>query len=390
MASFFPGLHSGLNMSRKTSILLLLFAGLLLAPNTAARQFKKPVYYDAGSGPWSVVSADFNRDGNVDLAVSDLVTSEVKVLLGNGKGGFRFGGKFSVPGASAMAVGDFNGDHIPDLAVVESGGTGQSSLAMFMGNGDGSFRNSGIYALGIEAGFLAVADLNGDGSQDIAVTNSDYADNGKYGNLMIFFGRGDGTLKKPVTYNLPNSPTGVAAGDLYKDHRADLAVAELNNSSLVILTNDGRGKFKQTATYSLGQALEPASVVISHLVHGGNADVVVTDVGGGISVLLGNGDGTFGNPTFYSTAGVGGFGPAASVIADFNRDGKLDIATVLHQKNSALFYGNGDGTFQLPIPLKLIDGGPSMVTGNFNKDGSPDLAVIVQTADQIAILLNAE
>ena len=78
------------------------------------------------------------------------------------------------------------------------------------------------------------------------------------------------------------------------------------------------------------------------------------------------------------------------MIADFNRDGKLDIATVLHQKNSALFYGNGDGTFQLPIPLKLIDGGPSLVTGDFNKDGSPDLAVIVQTADQIAILLNAE
>jgi len=378
------------NMKAMGALLLSVTLVTALAPSAAAGQFKKPVYYKVGPTgalPWSVVSADFNGDGNLDLAVSDLGVSQVTLLLGDGKGAFHSGGHFSVPAASAMAVGDFNGDHIPDLAIIEWGGTGYSSLTIFLGKGDGTFQNSFTYQVGVQATSVAVADFNGDGRPDIAVANYG-SGSGNDGSVMVFFGKGDGTFNKPAIYKLP-APNGIAAGDLNGDHHPDLVATGWNDSTVAILMNTGRGKFKHTATYSLGNTLEPNSVVIGNLVQGGHADLVVSDGSQGISVLLGNGDGTFGNPTFYSTRGEGN-GPQASVIADFNHDGKPDVATALYQKNSALFYGNGDGTFQAAVPINLIDGGHSLVTGDFNKDGNPDLAIIVQPADKIAILLNAE
>jgi len=379
------------NMKAMWALLLTVTAVTAVVPRAAAGQFKKPVYYKVGPTgalPWSVVSADFNGDGNLDLAVSDLGVSQVTVLLGDGKGAFHSGGHFSVPAASAMAVGDFNGDHIPDLAIIEWGGTGYSSLTIFLGKGDGTFHNSFTYQVGIQATSVAVADFNGDGRLDVAVANADY--DAKDGNVMVFFGKGDGTFNKPAIYKLP-APYGIAAGDLNGDHHPDLVATGWNDSTVAILMNTGRGKFKHTATYSLGNTLEPNSVVIGNLVQGGHADLVVSDGSQGISVLLGNGDGTFGNPTFYSTRGEGN-GPQASVIADFNHDGKPDIATALLEKNSALFYGNGDGTFQLPVPIKLpyYAGGSSLVAGDFNRDGFPDLVFVFQQVAKIAVLMNAQ
>jgi hypothetical protein len=377
-------------MSRISRFFVLALAGLVVVPCVMARQFKKPTYYRVAPKnaiPWAVVSADFNHDGNLDLAVSDLGVSQVTVLLGDGKGVFHQAGKFSVPAPGAMAVGDFNGDHIPDLAIIEWGGTGYSSLTIFLGKGDGTFKNSFTHQVGIQATSVAVADFNGDGRLDVAVANADY--DSKDGNVMVFFGKGDGTFKKPAVYNLP-APYGIAAGDLNGDHHPDLVATGWNDSTVAILMNTGRGKFEHTATYSLGNTLEPNSVVIGNLVRGGHADLVVSDGSQGISVLLGNGDGTFGNPTFYSTRGVGGNGPQASVIADFNHDGKLDIATILFQKNSALFYGNGDGTFQTAVPIKLPSGGMSLALGDFDRNGAPDLAFVFQDAAKIAVLLNTQ
>src|SRR5271163_2194237 len=100
-----------------TSTVLMVLAGLMAAaPSATARQFKKPVYYKVGTSPFSIVTADFNHDGNLDLAVSDIGSDQISILLGKGDGSFHPARSFSVPGCAGLAAGDFNEDGIPDLA----------------------------------------------------------------------------------------------------------------------------------------------------------------------------------------------------------------------------------------------------------------------------------
>jgi hypothetical protein len=368
------------------SNVLLVLIGLAAAMSGAeARQFKKPDYYKAGILNWTVITADFNHDGNLDLITGDFDRSKLYVFLGKGDGTFRKPLISDIPGPSALAVGDFNGDHIPDFAAIEGRGT----LAIYLGNGDGTFRNSANYGLGGGlGGSLAVADFNSDGHSDIAVTNID--NYGQDGSVMVFFGKGNGKFGKPVTYKLPNRPYGIAAGDFNGNHHADLAVAETEgNGAIAILMNNGRGHLKLTATYPT-PSNEPASIAVAALKNGGNADLVVS-CATEIVVFPGNGDGTFGTPTQYFTNENGNLA-MASVVADFNGDGNLDVATAFFDNNvEQLFYGNGDGTLQKPVPIKIRkgEGGTqSLVTADFNKDGAPDL--VFGSSFDLAVLLNAK
>jgi len=381
-------------MIRRIGILLLALAGL--AQTALAGQFKMPVYYDMGRHnnlPLSIVSADFNGDGNLDLAVADFGTGVIKILLGKGDGTFTFGKSFSVPAfVSNLAVGDFNGDHKLDLAVVEYGGTGLSGMAIFLGNGDGTFKDSGFYQLGVEALSAAVADFSGDGHLDIAVTNE--GNNGN-GNVMVFFGKGDGTFRKPTIYNLPNYPYSVAAADLNGgDGYADLVVAQAGSvGSVTVLLNAGGGKFRKAGVYAVRGG--PTNVAIADLNHDGIPDLAVATFEA-VGVLLGKGGGKFGNAVLYSTKSISQEGnPYAVVVADFNGDGIPDIATVVDASSiSGLFYGKGNGTFGpvVPIRLKSAASGDAITTGSYDRDRPLDLTITVSTGSQggqAAVLLNA-
>jgi FG-GAP-like repeat/FG-GAP repeat len=380
-------------MTRIISVLLVLAGLTAAAPCAAARQFKKAVYYRLNSAlPYQVISADFNNDGNLDLAVATF-DGKVAVLLGKGNGQFHAPLYFSAGSAVALAAGDFNGDGNLDLAVVEYGGTGDSYLGIFLGDGHGNFRNKATYELGIESLSVAVADFNGDGHLDLAVLNElGYGKNGKSGSVMVFFGKGDGTFDKPVIYELPNYPYSVAAGDLNGDHYPDLVVAEAGGG-VAVLMNNGHGKFRHTGTYPAGTY--PAGVTIADLTHRGTPDLVIAS-GQAVAVLLGNGDGTFEKAVVYSTSELGTANVYATVVADFNLDGIPDIACVFGSGYpdhlGALFYGKGGGTFQSPVPFQGEEGGSgySLATGDFNMDGAPDLAVSDFGNGGAAVLLNKQ
>ena len=367
--------------------LLLAVAGLAILQQTAlAGQFKPPVYYKVGTLPYSIVTADFNHDGNLDLAVSDLGSNQISILLGRGDGTFHTARTFSVPSCAGLAVGDFNGDGIPDLAVVEYANYGTGALGIYLGNGDGTFRTGDSYRLGPGTVWLAAADFNGDGYLDVAVANSGSDDHGTDGSVMVLFGKGNGTLGKPSTYKLTGGPFAIAAGDLNGDGHPDIAVTT-NAGFVAILMNTGNGKFKHTKTYVAGG--EPAGVAIAALGRDGKGhqDLVVSCVQG-VGVLLGNGDGTFGKETIYSTSGIGQ-APSNAVVADFNGDGNPDIADVLFEGNSGLLYGKGDGTFKAAIPIRIhVGGGTSLTTGDFNNDQAPDLAIIVSQVNKVVVFLN--
>src|ERR1022692_2809202 len=185
-------------MNRAVWALLVALTTLhVLVADASAGQFKLPAYYRAGQRPYRVIAAQFTQSGNLDLAVADFVTSRMYILLGNGDGTFQKPQTFSVPAPIAVAAGDFNGDGKVDLVVIESGGTGDSLLAVFLGNGDGTFRQSGTGKLGVYSANLAVADLNGDGHLDVAVANRGFD---RPGNVMVFFGDGHGDLKGRTVY----------------------------------------------------------------------------------------------------------------------------------------------------------------------------------------------
>jgi FG-GAP-like repeat len=360
----------------------------ITAQSAGAGQFKKAVYYPGGALPTALVTADLNNDGSLDLAVGDYGSGVVMTLLGRGDGTFHKGPSFSISPNSVigLAAGDFDGDHLLDLAVVENIGPADGKLGIFLGKGDGSFRKGAEYKLGYDPASVAAADFNGDGHLDLAVTNRGL--NGK-GSVMVLFGKGDGTFRKPVVYPLSAYPESVAAGDLNGDGHPDLAVAEYEEG-VAILLNKGKGNFGKPVAYGVF----PAAVfdaVIADVNHDNHPDLLVTTFEA-VGVLLDVGGGKFGKATLYSTKSISQeSSPDAVAVADFNGDGNPDIATVPGQGNAGLFYGKSDGTFKPVVPIKLKDGGGSaLVAGEFDKDRPPDLAITNQQTSQIAVLLNTK
>ena len=372
------------------SLVLAIFS--LGRQDAEAGQFKHVVYYPAGQAPNQVVTAQFTRAGNLDLAVADYLTNQISVLLGNGDGTFQKAIKFGVAAPIALAVGDLNGDGNADLIVVESGGTGAGALAIFLGEGNGHFRLKATYKLGVEAGFVAVADYNNDGHLDVATTD---AGNGMEGVLRVFFGTGEGTLLKPAIYKIANTPGSLAAGDLNGEHHADLAVAQFATGSIAVLLNDGTGHFKKPTTYNAGGG-EVVDVKIADLRNDGRNDLVIANLSAGMVVLLNKGNGAFGRATVYPPCAGSPpcEGPQAVTVADFNLDGHLDAAVATNIDDSYFYYGKGDGTFGLAILIKdtiEFKGGYSIAAGNFiTGNKAPDLAIPIEEYGKVGILLNTQ
>jgi len=379
-------------MNRIVSSLLLTLATLATAPLGAwAREFEHVKYVGLGRNkPYHVISADFNNDGNADLALVDWLSGKVSVLLGRGDGTFQKEIQFAVPSPVDLAAGDFNEDGVQDLAVVESNGTGDGAVAIFLGDGTGRFRLSGTYKVGIATGMVATADLNGDGHLDVAVTNAGFEGNGP--SMMTFFGDGHGKLGHPTTYKMPGEqPAGIVAGDLNGDTYPDLAVATYQAGSVAVFMNDGTGKFEKPIYYSVDG--DPEQVTIADLRNDGREDLVVADGVYALDVWLNNGDGTFGSPSQYLPKFPDAQSPEACTVADFNLDGKLDVACAGPHSYAYWFRGKGDGTFTSGIEVRDGDpnnGGTFIASGDFNNDGAPDLAIPIYDVPKVGILLNAQ
>ena len=345
-----------------------------------------------GSGPVCVVAGDFNGDGIPDLAVANGTSTFayeylLTILLGNGDGTFTATVTSPRTGAypSSIAVGDFNGDGIADLAVADYI---FDTLTILLGNGEGTFTATTVSpATGGGPDSVAVGDFNGDGIPDLAVAN-DYDDT-----VTILLGNGDGTFTatavSPATGNVPVS---VAVGDFNGDGKADLAVANYKDDTVTILLGNGDGTFKATAG-SPPTGSEPFSVAVGDFKGNGKADLAVANKNDGnagtVTILLGNGDGTF---TATAVSPATGNGPESVAVGDFNGDGIPDLAVVNNNGGNAgtltILLGNGDGTFT-PAALSPATGnGPDFVAvGDFNGGGISDLAVANYMDNTATVLL---
>ena len=345
--------------------------------------FQASVEMSAGANPNSVVAADFNGDDFPDLAVasssSSVTPGTVNIFLGNGNGTFQPPVGYQVGVApDALAVGDFNGDGIPDIAVANNGPPGsQGTVSILLGRGDGTFLPAVGYAVGGDPRALVVGDFNGDGIPDIATAN--YLS----GTVSVLLGRGDGTFAPAITAAAGDVPLALAAGDFTGDGRLDLVTVNQGpfpdyTGTVHVLLGNGDGTFRPPITFSTGTTVRYAAVAAADLNGDGLAGLAV--VGGGTSIFLSNGDGTFRQAGSYP---VGAF---AVTMGDFKGDGVPDLA-VAGANPISILPGNGDGTFGPALNYLGGHRPGSLAVGDFNGDGFPDLAAV--NASGVIVLFNA-
>jgi hypothetical protein len=320
--------------------------------------------------------------GTVDL--TDLSSDNLllaKVSLGPSTRSFGAITKYSIggglPNLSFVAVGDFNGDGKQDLAVTNQL---SSTVSILLGNGDGGFQPEVSFSTGTNPVSASVGDLNGDGKQDFVVANQS-------GTVSVFLGNGDGTFQPAVTFPGGPQPDYVALGDFNGDGRQDIVVTNGNLSNTIsVLLGNGDGTFQPEVSYPCG--VNPVNISVGDFNGDGKQDLVVpNDIPSGagtVTVLLGNGDGTFQSPLGYPA----GDNPDFVVVGDFDGDGKQDLAVTNEGNNElSVLSGNGDGTFQSSVSYSTGLQPFSISVGDFNGDGVEDLAVANAASSSISVYL---
>jgi FG-GAP-like repeat/FG-GAP repeat len=346
-----------------------------------------PSDFVTGEGSASVATGDFNGDGKIDLVVANSGSNNVSVLLGNGDGTFQAAVDYNAGTApDFVAVGDFNGDGKLDLAVANAN---SNTVSIFLGSGDGTFQTPLTFDVGSEPESVGVGDFNGDGKLDLAVVNTS-ASNGM-GSVSVLLGNGDGTFQAALNYDAGVDPVSVAIGDFNGDDKLDLAVVNIGNSVSVLLSN-GDGTFQPAVNYDAGPV--PISAAAGDFNGDGKLDLAVANLAqgntgsGSVIVLLGNGDGTF-QPAVTYTAGSN-TDSAAVEVGDFNGDGELDLVVASFgtnlSNNISLLLGNGDGTFQAAVNYG-VGSNFSVVPADFNGDGRLDLAVVGPIKTAVSVQL---
>lgn len=326
----------------------------------------------AGSAARGVALMDANQDGRLDIAVTNLNSNTMQVLLQTSRGfngkDYRAGNQstldFNVDDrlVGPLAAGDLNADGNIDLATVHPT---PGTVSILFGGGDGTFQAPTDLPVGSLPQAVVIADLDRDGLQDLAVANQGNA------NVSILYGKGGGAFKAKVNFGVGKGPVDLVTGDLNGDGRTDLVTANFEDNSIsVLLKNAGGGGFKDRINSAVGAG--PRGVACGDIDGDGKADLVVADnSAGGFTVLYGTGDGKFRPGVFYGTGG----GPTSIALSDFNGDHLVDIAVSNTLSNTVEVWLGGLGGFFRQLIVSTPNEPRRISTGDLDGDGRDEIFV---------------
>jgi type II secretory pathway component GspD/PulD (secretin) len=361
--------------------------------------------YDTGQGPISVAIATFNtkNSGHLDLAIANQTDGTITILAGNGDGTFvaeatpctppscialppaTAGTTTTAASPSSIVTGDFNDDGFPDLAVTDRA---NNRVLVLLGNGDGTFQTPVPYPTGANPVALVAQDFDGDGQPDLAIVNQ------TDGTVTILLGNKvngiqNGTFGTPPTHPaaLPvgAAPSSIATGefDTMNNTNADLVVTNSTNNTVSVLLGNGDGTFGTQQIFNTGNG--PAGVATADFNSDGNLDLAVTNQADStVSILLGNGNGTFQTQSTVAT----GSSPVGIVAANFTGTSTGLVVADETANNADVLIGNGDGTFNSPISLPTGNAPIALATADLNSDGTLDLVTANNASNTVSVTLN--
>ncbi len=327
-----------------------------------------------GADARTVASADFDGDGDLDLAVGS--PAQVDILLNDGTGAFTTGspilsGSLGLLQPWTVTAGDFNNDGFPDLAVTGTGGSSAVYILLNNANGTGTFTVSSNYVTGIgQCWHLTSADIDGDGDLDLLVANT----TGTTVNILLNNGAGTFTAGANLTPTFGSNPRCVAVADFDNDGDLDLAVGNITNYVNIWL-NNGNGTFTAAPDITTGLS-SPVFVAAGDLNADGAVDLAIVNAGSTtVSVFTNSGAGVFtqalGSP--FSTFSTN---PVWVSLEDFDGNGTLDIATVNYAgTNISILRNTGSASFSNITTYPALNAPNYLAAGDFDGDGDLDVAV---------------
>jgi uncharacterized protein (TIGR03437 family) len=342
---------------------------------------RAPVEYAIDSRAVSVLLADLNGDRKLDIIVAGTAfppstTGNVSVLLNNGSGLFFRADSFRAGSQPvSIALADFTGDGKPDLAVASAGNLlGDSgSVALLRGNGDGTFQAPQQFSAGTNPRSVLAGDFNGDGRLDLAVASSGSAD------VSILIGNGSGGFGPVLSTSVGMPADYLAAGDLDGDGKLDVVALESASNTMSLLRGLGDGTLVVSGHYLAGRGAQ--SLALIDLPNFSGPSILSPDTTAAephLQLLNPSGGGRFdGIRAYYANPGT-----RSVAVADFNRDGRLDMVTADSNRRLSVLLNSGGGVFQNPSTMTIPSGATSpsnatsVTTGDFNGDGIPDIAAV--------------
>ncbi len=282
-------------------------------------------------------------------------------------------------GTATVAIGDVNGDGIPDVI---TGNRIDNTVSVFLGTGDGTFEPARNFPIGSRVWRVTLADVNSDGKLDILTVNK--GDN----SISVLLGKGDGTFLPQVVIPAGTRPSDVAAADVNGDGKPDLIFSNYAADTLSVVLGNGDGTFGPPTVYPTNQGpgfAGPSQLAVADVNGDGIPDLIYADyVGANVAVRLGNRNGTFGPEKTFPTAA----GAHAVSVADVNGDGKPDLVVVDAVADEvSVLLGNGDGSFQPEATYKVGLNPYTLAVADFNGDGIPDIVTANRGDNTVSVLL---